>query len=320
MKRGKLIFRPRLRAEFYEDNMEQMSNVKCQMSNCYVHRGVLVIYAMLVVAGLTAAIAAYATITIGRIEQGKNINRALSSFYAAEGTAEQALYFIKRDQASGTLDTSLNRYDIATASAKTFTENGVKFFRDAHTLLPDIVISRVPANDVIPLELYDSLNPSQGACYQEDGSYSNDVSYSKCARWLVLEWKSTDPVDVEVRWVAWQGSQYATASVGAAPLIEGGYANQIDLLNPAFYTSPPIHPSGYNNFRIRVRPLFGDMYSVKITVKNRDGLPGRFPGFFVVDATGVDSTNRQKVRLAVPQQEVAAPWWDFVFFVEGYTR
>lgn len=289
------------------------------MSHCYVHRGVLVIYAMLVVAGLTAAIAAYATITIGRIEQGKNINRALSSFYAAEGTAEQALYFIKRDQASATLDTSLNRYDIATASAKTFTENGVKFFRDAHTLLPDIVISRVPVNGVIPLELYDPLNPSRGACYQGDGSYQEGTSYSGCVGKILLSWKSIDPVDVEVRWVAWQGSQYATAGVGGT-IIEGGYTGEIDLLNPAFYTSTPIYPSGYNNFRIRVRPLFGDMYSVVITAKNRNTSVGTFPGFFVVDATGVDSTNRQKVRLAVPQQEVAAPWWDFVFFVEGYTR
>ncbi|HAZ16615.1 MAG: hypothetical protein A3H59_02180 [Candidatus Jacksonbacteria bacterium RIFCSPLOWO2_02_FULL_43_9] len=273
---------------------------------------------MLIVAGLTAASAAYATITIARIEQGKNINRALSSFYAAEGSAEQALYFIKRDQVSSTVDKTLNSYDIPSGTPKTFTENGVKFFRDAHTLLPDIVISRVPANGVIPIELYDPLDLSRGACYQADGSYKGGAPYSGCVSRLALEWKSTDVVDVEIRWVAWLNNEYGNAGVGGT-VIDGGYSGEIDLLNPSFYTSAP-DLSRYNNFRVRVRPLFGDMYSVRITAKNRDSSVGHFPGFFVVDATGVDGTNRQKVRLAVPQQEIAAPWWDFVFFVENYTR
>ena len=49
------------------------------------------------------------------------------------------------------------------------------------------------------------------------------------------------------------------------------------------------------------------------------GVYTTMPGFFVVDAVATSGDNQQNVRMAVAQEDVVAPWWDFVLFVEGFT-
>lgn len=286
-------------------------------------KGVLVVYALLVMTGLTAAAITFAVITITQLEQGNNLNRAIAAYYAGESTAEQAIYQIKSDQKNEILtalefDTP-DAYDILAGDENSeFIENNVSWTRNAHKQLQSIDIDRVLVNTVVPIELFDATDPAGGT----------DI------RCLELEWtpRSFAGTDLEVTWAAWTDADFVNAELGGETFSEGGNTRSevIDLLSSSNYASGGADRD-YNNFRVRLKVLFGDIYNVHIRVAkeaaqggtcNTPPLPEDYthmPGFFVVDAVATSGDNQQNVRMAVAQEEVVAPWWDFVLFVEGFS-
>ncbi|MBT6757274.1 MAG: hypothetical protein HN964_00250 [Candidatus Jacksonbacteria bacterium] len=294
-------------------------------------KGVLVVYALLVMTGLTAAAITFAVITIIQLEQGSNLNRAIAAYYAGESAAEQAIYKIKSDQKNGLLDPPIaievlhkdlaasDPYDLVKDENDpdlTFEENNVTWYRNAHKELDSIDIDRVLTNTVVPIELFDASVPTSGT----------DI------RCLELEWKTRDfaGTDLEVTWAAWTDNDFPNAELGGTTFSGDGDNVIINLLNPTYYESGPSEE--HNNFRVRLKVLFGDIFNVHVRVKrafnsldlNCDQLPlenqyTTMPGFFIVDATATSGDNQQNVRMAVAQEDVVAPWWDFVLFVEGFT-
>jgi len=290
------------------------------------------VYALLVMTGLTAAAITFAVITIIQLEQGSNLNRAIAAYYAGESAAEQAIHKIKSDQKNGLLDPPIAQevlhrdlaatdpYDIVenlTDPDLTFGENNVTWYRNAHKELDSIDIDRVLTNTVVPIELFDASVPANG-------------TEIRC---LELKWATRylAGTDLEVTWAAWNNADFPNAELGGTTfsVTESLGDEVIDLLSSIHYEVGGADRT-YNNFRVRLKVLFGDIYNVHIKVAKEspsglcdkplpplDYLP--MPGFFVVDAVATSGDNQQNVRMAVAQEDVVAPWWDFVLFVEGFT-
>lgn len=264
------------------------------------------IYSLLIMSLLLAGALTYALITVNNVSQSKNADQALAAYYAAESGVEDAMLAIKK---GGATLPSL-RVDKATPKVLNESEgNGSAWYRDVTDSVSDYMITLLPKEANVPLDLY----------------YPNDVTRATNIRCLWVTWRSNNQAVLRVAWLAWKasGGLPVDGANSAVQSLSGMFdinSASVQLLRDPY--SPGITWPDATAFRVRLTALFGDAFDITVRAKQTDGCTeasadASIPGHFMIDATGVYGKNKQRARFIIPQSPVAASLWDHAIFSGG---
>ncbi len=241
----------------------------------YAKRGSVLLLALLLLAGVSAASLSVSRNAIDELVAARNLSTATSATYLAETGLEQGLYFLRK-----TTMPLVNFPATGTLNA------GTQLGTWARTVSVDAV-SSLPPRDL-----------TQNSTWQLDLYDPDDVSFTQTfARSVQLSWTGTGWL--EVSWAGWHDGTWTPATVKQ---ISPAQTNMI-----VNFSSPDNEQATL--FRVRFKALRGNITGLIVS-----GIGGNLPTDVTIKATGTVGQTRQAVQAKLPRQSPLSGLYDFVIF------
>ena len=256
--------------------------------------GTVLLFALLIIAGVTATALVMGFLITKELQQAKNIDNSIVAYYTAESGIEDALYQVRKTGLtqsqidSGVLDGSQS------LSNNSLWERTVKW--------PEVINGFIKQNQFLALDLYEPSQTSSGADIGSlligwtDGNSGNSVE-----PWLeitLLEWQPS------ISGVDWGTAQkHITNKVMFATSESPQYINL----------------TANKCYRIKLKSLYDDIAGLVVRAysgENGTGAVRRFIGSFVVNSTGRFGSSRQAIKVNVLHQAPLSGIFDYIIFSE----
>ena len=243
--------------------------------------GSTLLYALLVLAALSAASLALSGSVISSLKQAQAIDMAIRAYYAANAGAEEALYNFRK------LDNT-----VASLNGSATLPNKSSWVRTAQGNEETITTS-LKANQSFQLDLYDPENSL--------------TAMASTMRSIKLNWTGPGNEWIEVSYSPWNtdGTVYDVV----AKRLFGSSAQPaiINLIGPAYL------------YKVRIKALYADVSDLTIRAYGSfAALPPEvpIPGRLKIKVTGKASETYQAIEVTMPQKNPASSLYDYVIFSE----
>jgi hypothetical protein len=271
------------------------------------NKGVVLIYALLVI-GLFSAIAlTVSLVIINELRLTSSSTDGVLAYYAAESGIEQGLYGVKAKRNEGVTSLSVT-VALVSGYSSNFISNNASFNDDQTSYESSLIVDRSMAeNEIVQADYYDVDSPLDPKITPlEDSRLVDHITVTNAG--------ANPDSWAEVSWIGWDGNGLLITSSSAKKII-----GPTDLTNgwtislSSLYTSGPV-PVGY---RFRVRALFGPLASLTVQPFNTVKAITDFPSQVVIKSVGKRNSFKQALTAAVPWRLPLSGLYDYVLFSEG---
>ncbi len=249
-------------------------------------KGSIMVITVMILAVMSVIVFSLSIIMNRQIDFTKNLDYSLLAYYGAESSLEQALF-------------EARKLDIISLSKQGVLLNNVKWKRDIQTTKNGLFFKKVLKNKSVQVDLFD---PDNLSCV-------NSTIGVNC-NWdsLKLEWQGGGTILLTI--TEWQASNFINFN------IEKNTVKTVRLLN---VTTPWIINSikPQTNYRLKIKPLFNDIYNLKIHIYSKDDAEGieiPIPNYLTIKALGEYKQNKQALKVTVPRNTPLSNLYDYVLF------
>ncbi len=255
-------------------------------------KGATVLMGLLLMAGLVTVGVSVSNVVISELEQAKNLDNSIVSFYASESGAEKALYNLRKENiypASGECDVTIGDVD---CNIERISEKD------------DLYITKILKDDFKEINLYDIDAPL------------NDLNI----RYLNIQGNGTVGTGaeiLEVSWVGWDATGHWTANTtkriythsNIDPQINPGGIS-IDLYNTGITAFNPVA------FKVRLKAVNSDVNNLVLSASDSFGNPTEIPSEITMRIVGEYLGSKRALQISVPPNAPLAGIFDYVLFSE----
>ncbi len=245
-------------------------------------QGSVLLLAILVMAGVTAAGLGMANLLIKEIRQARTLDNAIVAYYAAESGIEDGLYHLRKEG-----------YEVEDLVVEHQLENGAEWKRVAKKK-EEGIFTGIEANQIIQ---FDVFNPQQSATGQQVAT-------------IQVDWNGDGSEWLEVTWLSWQGGSSLIGSPSKRLLSHALTGSRINLAVAGVSERSDF-------YRIRIRAMYSDVSDLSVTAFDSDGNVIEIPTIVVLSSIGKFSDTQQILKINMPLNSPVIGLFDYVLFIES---
>lgn len=276
--------------------------------------GQILAYTLLVVSLITAIAIAMSIIVMNEIRLTGSARDATLAYYAAESGIERGLYTVKLMRADGTSTLNDAITELQSYTDVSLSENDAEYTDEGSSVMSTVVEHRViREEDFLQVDYYDLNDPLVASA---DEVVTVDIQNGTVGN------NPDDATWAEVSWTAWDSSGELLTSTSAKKVL--GHSDlEIDVLTERGWQQSlagafsPSDPVGY---RLRVKPLFGDLTDFSLVPRKAGGSQlgaGDLPTQIQIKSVGTRGKFKQSLTATIPWKVPLFGLYDYVLYSEG---
>lgn len=264
-------------------------------------QGMVLLLALLILASILTTSLTVGALVIRQLKFTSTTDRGIVAYYAAESGLEQGLYLWRQEGRKG------DELNIAAAAAVTLANSRGAWWRESQEVQSSLLTS-LKQNDSLQLDLFDPVASISGTAVVKSIKVGWEVGSGTCPG-EGQEW-------LEASWSAW-GEELTSFDTKRNYINHNQIASSPDN-TVIFNITNPSQPS-YVNYRLRLKPLYGDICNFRLTAyRDLNGTGGVYdlPARITITAIGQMTDTRQSLSVTVPQFAPQAGVFDYSVFSE----
>jgi len=261
------------------------------------HRGTVLLLALLVLSSITIASSGVATLILSSLQQTRTIDSSIIAYYAAESSAEQAIYVVRKTPLEPDWAESL------TVAAPQQQANGASWTRTVAGK-ERVISAQLPRDSFIELALYDP---------DREG-----ISLADAIKRVAVSW-TNDPCVPEDDTCPKLVATLVKWSPGTTTWSEDAskterFTTGVDGVPPAYITLSDVG----DLYKLRLRAEDADIRDLRVQAYADDAMntPVDLPGRIKIDTWGRYGTTQQHLTARLPRRMPLSGMYDFAVFSE----
>lgn len=271
----------------FEFNYKQQFQPK-HMSDKFLNQsGSIMVISVLLMSIMSVVAFGLSTVIIKQVDFSRNFDYALLAYYGAESSMEQTLYDARK------------RDLVILEDGGTLT-NDVEWSRIIDPVQEELTFQEILENRFVQVDLFD---PDDVLCE------SVATTGIECL-WesMIVTWEGTGSIETTV--TRWDTGEIVSFGVDDIEEEEYLAASSPWILNDL---------ESYNNYRLKIKAVFGDVENLTLTLYDQDNGSGEIvavPNYLTIRGEGEYRSNKQALSVRVPRKAPLSSLYDYVLFSE----